>query len=98
MTCWKLLFRRFASRSMWQRTYLSGDRLERELQWWKKEMEGAPPALTLSTDFPRPVQESSRGGLFATLLPLSLLDRVRALSRQEGATVYMVLLAAYSVF
>jgi len=88
----------YADYAVWQRDHLSGDRLDREVQWWKAAMTGAPPALKLPSDFARPLKESSRGGIFVTLLPRPLLEKLREFSRQESATVYMVLLAAYCVF
>src|SRR6185369_14951692 len=56
---------------------------------------GAPPHLALATDRPRPPMRSSRGGSISFLLPQPLAGRLGELARRSGATLYMVLLAAF---
>jgi len=87
----------YADYAVWQREYLSGGRLRNEIAWWVRNLEGAPADLRLPLDMPRPLTETSRGAMEVASLPLPLLKSVRELSRQEGATLYMTLLAAYSV-
>ncbi|MFL5384338.1 MAG: amino acid adenylation domain-containing protein, partial [Longimicrobiaceae bacterium] len=79
----------------WQREHLAGERLERELAYWRGRLEGAPPLLELPADRPRPPRQSFRGGNVPVVVSAELAGRVRALSRREGATPFMVLLAAY---
>ena len=84
--------------AVWQRQYLSGDTLNEQLVWWKEQLGGAPAALELPTDRPRPPVETFRGAKLTTLLPVSLLDGLRKLGRAENTTLFMTLLAAFSVF
>jgi amino acid adenylation domain-containing protein/non-ribosomal peptide synthase protein (TIGR01720 family) len=81
----------------WQREWLQGDVLERQLGYWEDQLAGLPPRLDLPTDHPRPSLQSSRGSYQAFALPKELSNRVQALSRQEGATVFMTLLATFQV-
>ena len=87
----------YADYAVWQREYFSGERLRNEIDWWAKKLEGAPAALALPLDLARPQKETSRGAMEVASLPLGLLESVRELSRAEGATLYMTLLAAYSL-
>ena len=85
----------YADFARWQRERLDGPVLERELAWWRERLEGAP-TLALPTDRPRPPVQSFRGDSVHFVLPPALAQRVDALARAEGATVFMVLLAAFS--
>jgi len=87
----------YADFAHWQREWLQGDNLERELAFWKKQLEGAPPVLELPTDRPRPEVQSFRGARLRQLLPSELLGNLKTLSRSEGSTVFMTLLAAFQV-
>ena len=87
----------YADYSVWQREYLSGERLQKELTWWGKQLEGAPPVLTLRVDFPRPSTETSRGNLETARIAQPILDGLRQLAARESATLYITLLAAYTV-
>ncbi len=87
----------YADYALWQRQWLQGEVLERQLTYWKTEMGGAPPLLELPTDRPRPEIADYRGALHSQPVPKRLADSLRALSRETGATLYMTLLAAYQV-
>jgi amino acid adenylation domain-containing protein len=87
----------YADFAAWQRTWLSGDVLERQLAWWRGRLAGAPRALELPTDRPRPPVQSGRGAVHRFALPAELYGEVRALSREAGATPFMTLLAAFQV-
>jgi amino acid adenylation domain-containing protein/non-ribosomal peptide synthase protein (TIGR01720 family) len=87
----------YADYAAWQRTWLSGALLDRELAWWKAHLAGAPLALDLPTDRPRPPVMSHRGGSRTFTLPPALHRALDALARREGATLFMVLLAAFDV-
>jgi amino acid adenylation domain-containing protein len=79
----------------WQRKWLDGEELARHLSYWKQKLAGSPGPLELPTDRPRPQVFSHRGARLSTVLSKALADRLKALSRQEGATLYMTLLAAW---
>ncbi|HEV3048982.1 MAG TPA: condensation domain-containing protein, partial [Longimicrobium sp.] len=84
----------YADFAVWQRGWLSGEVLERQIAWWRDRLEGAPPLLELPTDHPRPAVPDTRAGRVFRALPAETAEGVRALARREGATLYMVLLAA----
>ncbi|HZW31370.1 MAG TPA: amino acid adenylation domain-containing protein, partial [Isosphaeraceae bacterium] len=81
----------YADYAAWQRDWLQGEVLQAQLDYWTKQLAGVPP-LDLPTDRPRPPVPSQRGGERTVILPRSLLEAVRGLGRQEGATLYMTLL------
>ncbi len=83
--------------AVWQREYLSGPALDQQLQYWKQQLQGAPPVLELPTDRPRPPIQTFNGAHKSQILPKALLDKLKTLSREEGSTLFMVLLAAFDV-
>ncbi|MBV9624350.1 MAG: amino acid adenylation domain-containing protein, partial [Acidobacteria bacterium] len=87
----------YADYAVWQRQSMAGEALERHLAYWTKQLEGAPRVLELPADRMRPAVESYRGATLTRKFPLELLERLRALSRDEGATLFMTLLAAYQI-
>ncbi|HET7234051.1 MAG TPA: amino acid adenylation domain-containing protein, partial [Longimicrobium sp.] len=87
----------YADYAVWQRATVAGEALERRLAWWKERLAGAPELLELPTDHPRPAAQSFHGATLHAELPAGLRERLEALGRAEGATLYMVLLAAFQV-
>jgi amino acid adenylation domain-containing protein/non-ribosomal peptide synthase protein (TIGR01720 family) len=87
----------YADWAAWQREYLSGDRLARQIGYWRERLAGAPPLLELPTDRPRPRHQSARGGRIRLEIPAPLTERLEELSRAHDATPFMTLLAAFSV-
>ncbi|HEU4561203.1 MAG TPA: amino acid adenylation domain-containing protein, partial [Longimicrobium sp.] len=85
----------YADYAVWQRQRLTGEALEQELEWWRERLQGAP-TLALPTDRPHPPVQSFRGDTLLFGLPAELRDRVDRLAREEEATPFMVLLAAFS--
>ncbi len=79
----------------WQRQWLRGDRLAEQLAYWRTRLGELPPALLLPTDRPRPAMQSTRGAKQARLLPATLQRALIKLSRAEGCTLFMTLLAAF---
>ncbi|WP_255663135.1 non-ribosomal peptide synthetase [Myxococcus sp. RHSTA-1-4] len=67
------------------------------MEWWKQRLAGAPAALELPVDHPRPPMPSYRGGRISLHIPEPLTARLEALGRDEGATLFMTLLAAFQV-
>ncbi|HYH83826.1 MAG TPA: amino acid adenylation domain-containing protein, partial [Longimicrobium sp.] len=84
----------YADFAVWQRGWLQGEVLRREIDWWREGLGGAPPALELPTDRPRPAVASSRGAAHAFRIPAEITRGLRSLARREGATLYMVTHAA----
>ncbi|MBZ4420207.1 non-ribosomal peptide synthetase [Myxococcus sp. RHSTA-1-4] len=85
----------YADYARWQREWLKGEVLERQLSWWKEQLAGAPPVLELPTDRPRPPVQSFHGALLRVPLPDALAGALRELSRKEGVTLFMTLLAGF---
>ncbi|MGB7951611.1 MAG: condensation domain-containing protein, partial [Candidatus Binatia bacterium] len=86
----------YADYAVWQREWLQGEVLERRLAYWKKQL-NAIGTLPLPTDRPRPVVQSFRGARQSILLSKELTGQLKALSRKEGVTLFMTLLAAFQV-
>ena len=86
----------YADFAGWQRDRLRGERLEEHLSYWRAQLTGAPSLLELPTDRPRPPVQSYSGGHETLLLSASLSRSLKDLSRREGATLFMTLLAAFS--
>jgi amino acid adenylation domain-containing protein len=87
----------YADYALWQREHLSGEVLAKQLAFWRGALAGAPPALELPTDRPRPPAERHRGRVVRDRMEPALASRVRALAQAEGATPFAVLLAALRV-
>jgi amino acid adenylation domain-containing protein len=85
----------YADYAAWQRQWLQGAVLETQLSYWKTQLAEVPAVLDLPTDRPRPKVLSHRGAFGQFRLSRPLSDALRALSRQEGATLFMTLLAAF---
>jgi amino acid adenylation domain-containing protein/non-ribosomal peptide synthase protein (TIGR01720 family) len=86
----------YADFALWQRRWLSGEALERELSYWRTQLAGAEP-LELPLDRPRPPIQSFRGAKLRRPFPMGMADPLRALGRREGVTPFMALLAAFDV-
>ena len=87
----------YADFAHWQRQWLQGEVLETQLTYWKQQLGAAPPLLELPTDRPRPIVQTFRGAHQSLSLPKNISDGLKALSRQQGVTLFMTLLAAFKV-
>ncbi|HET6230447.1 MAG TPA: amino acid adenylation domain-containing protein, partial [Longimicrobiaceae bacterium] len=87
----------YADYAAWQREWLSGDELERQLGYWRGHLAGAPAAIDLPTDRPRPPVQTFSGALEWFDLPRGTGDELDRLARGEGATPFMVLLAVFQL-
>ncbi|MEM7353246.1 MAG: amino acid adenylation domain-containing protein, partial [Acidobacteriota bacterium] len=85
----------YADYSAWQRDWLSGDVLAGEIDHWRRQLAGAPAVLELPTDRPRPAVMSYRGDVRSLRLPLDLARSLEGLSRRQGTTLFMTLLASF---
>ncbi|MEA2692171.1 MAG: hypothetical protein QOJ16_1558, partial [Acidobacteriota bacterium] len=88
----------YADFALWQRSWLSGAELERQLAWWREHLAGAPALLELPADRPRPAVQSFRGGTVPVVLPAGLAERLTVLGHGSQATLFMVLLAGFAAF
>jgi len=87
----------YADFAHWQRQWLQAEVLEAQLRYWKQQLRGSLPVIDLLTDRPRPATPSYRGALQSIVLPLDLVGALNELSRAEGATLFMTLLAAFKM-
>ena len=86
----------YADYAVWQREWLQGEVLEAQLAYWKEQLADLS-TLELPTDRPRPPVPSHQGAQSAFDLPAPLTQALKELSRREGATLFMTLLAAFQV-
>jgi amino acid adenylation domain-containing protein/non-ribosomal peptide synthase protein (TIGR01720 family) len=82
--------------TLWQRGWLEGEVLAEQTEYWREQLAGLAP-LELPTDYRRPAMMTSAGGKVECALGEELTERLEALSRREGVTLFMTLLAAFQV-
>jgi amino acid adenylation domain-containing protein/non-ribosomal peptide synthase protein (TIGR01720 family) len=87
----------YADFAHWQRNWLQGDALEKQLAYWKQKLSGAPGVLELPTDHPRPAVYTDNGQTFCVELPPAVSQAIQSLAQQEGVTPFMILLAVYQL-
>ncbi|HKO57253.1 MAG TPA: amino acid adenylation domain-containing protein, partial [Thermoanaerobaculia bacterium] len=86
----------YADYSAWQRTWLEeSGTLQRQLAYWQEKLAGVPEGLELATDYARPAAQSHAGARHAFTIDARLAEQLGSLARQNGGTLYMVLLAAF---
>ena len=85
----------YADFAVWQRRWLEGETLSAQTDYWREQLGRRPQTLEIPTDRPRPAVQTYRGATHAFLLPPELRAVLRALSREEGVTNFMILLAAF---
>lgn len=87
----------YADFALWQRQWLQGEALETQLAYWKKQLGGALPVLQLPTDRPRPRIQTFRGARQLFSIDSKQTAALKALSQQQGATLFMTLLTVFKV-
>ncbi|WP_338885026.1 amino acid adenylation domain-containing protein [Xenorhabdus sp. TH1] len=87
----------YADYALWQQQWLQGEVREKQVSFWREALQGAPALLELPTDRPRPAVQSYHGDQVAFTLSPALSDGLKALSQRHGATLFMTLLAAWSI-
>ncbi|MEE8587430.1 MAG: amino acid adenylation domain-containing protein, partial [Acidobacteriota bacterium] len=85
----------YADFSFWQRQWLGGQVRGKQLDYWKRQLKGAPAFLELPVDRPRPQRQTYRGATQSFTLSNELSASLKTLSRSQDATLFMTLLAAY---
>ncbi len=84
----------YADFAAWQREWMQGEVLQEQLSYWTAQLAGAAP-LELPTDRPRPPVQTYHGARLLQTLPKGLADELEEVSRREGVTLFMTLLAAF---
>ena len=87
----------YADFALWQRDWFQGKELEKQLLYWKERLGTGAPVAEILTDRPRPAVQSYRGARFSARLSEDLSESLRGFCRQEGASLFMALLAAFKV-
>ena len=86
----------FADYSIWQKNYLQAEVLDEKIDYWKKQLQSAEP-LELPYDYTRPSVQSIKGAVYGFSIDNELSDAIKKLSKDNGATIFMTLLAALNV-
>ncbi|ARV60166.1 hypothetical protein BZZ01_17390 [Nostocales cyanobacterium HT-58-2] len=84
----------YADFAVWQRQWLQGEVLQTQLNYWRQQLESLP-MLQLPTDRPRPAVQTFTGKRQSLVLPNNLGEALKDISRKEGVTLFMTLLAAF---
>jgi amino acid adenylation domain-containing protein len=87
----------YADYALWQRKWLQENVLEKQLAYWKAQLQGVPAILSLPTDYLRSPTQSFRGAVITKHVPLSLCERLKVLSQQEDVTLFMTLLSGLAI-
>ena len=86
----------YADYAIWQRRWLTGEVLDKQLDYWKEQL-GGTEVLNLPTDYQRPAVQSTRGAMKWFSIDNELLRQVQQLAQQQGTTLFMTLLATFKV-
>jgi amino acid adenylation domain-containing protein len=81
----------------WQRERLKGERLEALFDYWKTQLKGDLPVLELPLDYPRPAAQTFSGENYYFRLPGPILESLKSFSQDEGATIFMSLMAVFDI-
>ncbi|HEX3989372.1 MAG TPA: amino acid adenylation domain-containing protein, partial [Verrucomicrobiae bacterium] len=87
----------FADYAQWQRAWMQGERLDRELTYWKEKLALAPAEVNLPTDFPASENAVKKVGHSKIDLPKQLCRNLAQIGKSEGATTFTVLIAALAI-
>ncbi|OUS31223.1 hypothetical protein A9Q99_04290 [Gammaproteobacteria bacterium 45_16_T64] len=81
----------------WQRQWMQGDELDRQVSYWREQLDNEYGVLDLPTDFPRPSVQSSNGAAVKLEVAESTVENLERLAKGQGATLFMALLTAFNV-
>src|SRR5579864_6337414 len=82
--------------AVWQRHWMQGEVLEQQAEYWKTTLAGAPTLLELPADHVRPADQKYAGAWYEMVLDEKLTAGLKELSKQQGATLYMTLVAGWA--
>ncbi len=85
----------YADFSFWQRKWLKGKTLEKQVDYWKEALAGIPPVLEMPLDRPRPSYQTYNGDFITFTLSKEVTNALNDLSRKEDVTLFMTLLTAF---
>jgi amino acid adenylation domain-containing protein/thioester reductase-like protein len=87
----------YADYAIWQKEKFTSEIREKQLNYWKQQLADIPPLLELPTDKPRPPIQSFRGGIWEFSINSNLSQKIRTLTQQSDATLFMIMLAAFLI-
>jgi amino acid adenylation domain-containing protein/thioester reductase-like protein len=87
----------YADYALWQRADLTGEKLQRQLDYWRTALAGSDAQITLPYDMPRPVAHSVAGRLHVSRIPAGVCAGMRQVAEAGGATGFMAWLATYEL-
>src|ERR1041384_3393507 len=85
----------YADFAVGPREWLQGPVLDKQLNYWREQLAGAPSTLELPSDYARPFAPSFRGAHLPLRIPARLLNELKELGQREGTTLFMTLLAVW---
>ena len=85
----------YADFSVWQRQWLTGEVMQKQVDYWKQQLADAPPLLKLPTDYPRPPVQTFCGATRLFELDPDLTFQLKTLSKKSGVTLFVTLLTAF---
>ena len=85
----------YADFAIWQQEWAQEEMLANQLTFWKQQLANAPTVLELPNDRPHSTTQTYHGSTYLFTLPKKLSEALKSLSRQEGVTLYMTLVAAF---
>jgi non-ribosomal peptide synthetase component F/acyl carrier protein len=86
----------YADYAMWQREWLDGERMDKQVAYWREQLDGCPSVLDIPADRARPPVQSFRGAVAKHTIPADLYEEVENFSRRENVTPFMTLFAAWT--
>jgi amino acid adenylation domain-containing protein len=86
----------YSDYAIWQRNYLTKEKLNQKLAYWKQKLSNTTP-LELPTDYPRPALQSTKGAVAQFKIDKTQTEKLNQLSKQQGTTLFMTMLAAFKV-
>ena len=87
----------YSDYSHWQREWLRGEVLEKQIGYWREQLSGLTPLLELPTDRPRPLIQTYNGATKRFEIPSLLLDKLRDITHDSNSTLFMSLLGVFKV-
>ncbi|WP_080589917.1 condensation domain-containing protein [Pseudomonas asplenii] len=85
----------YADYAEWQRQWMEAGEQRRQLDYWQAQLGGEQPVLELPLDRPRPTQQSHSGDRLSVELDTHLVQALKATAREQGVTLFMLLLASF---
>jgi non-ribosomal peptide synthetase component F len=86
----------YADYAIWQRKYLEGTILEKQLSYWEEKLQGVN-TLSLATDYVRPSVQSNAGASVSLELDQKMRTSLSSICQQEGVTLFMFLLSTFKI-